>query len=70
VLALKAWLAQARVRGRQGDDRRRYPAMNHWEGLARFLDDRRIELDSNMVESAQQSCITVTVLVLLQWISR
>ena len=26
--------------------------VNHWEGLTRFLDDGRIELDSNVVERA------------------
>jgi hypothetical protein len=25
-------------------------ALNHWDGLTRFLDDGRIELDSNIVE--------------------
>jgi transposase len=25
-------------------------ALNHWDGLTRFLDDGRIELDTNIVE--------------------
>jgi hypothetical protein len=25
-------------------------ALNHWDGLTRFLDDGRIELDTNVVE--------------------
>ena len=27
-------------------------ALNHWDGLVRFLDDGRIELDNNSVERA------------------
>ena len=27
-------------------------ALNHWDGLARFLDDGRIDLDTNAVERA------------------
>ena len=30
-------------------DELRY-GLNHWEGLVRFLDDGRIELDTNIVE--------------------
>jgi transposase len=29
-------------------------ALNHWEGLQRFLDDGRIELDNNSVERAMR----------------
>ncbi len=29
-------------------------ALNHWEGLQRFLDDGRIELDSNSIERAMR----------------
>jgi transposase len=29
-------------------------ALNHWEGLERFLEDGRIELDSNSVERAMR----------------
>jgi len=29
-------------------------ALNHWEGLHRFLDDGRIELDSNSIERAMR----------------
>src|ERR1700687_4506740 len=52
VLALKAWLEQqlARVSANAtiaGDLRH---ALNHWDGLTRFLDDGRIELDTNIVE--------------------
>jgi transposase len=52
VLALKAWLEQqlARVSAKAmiADDIRY--ALNHWDGLTRFLDDGRIELDTNIVE--------------------
>ena len=30
-------------------------ALNHWDGLARFVDDGRIELDTNSVEGASAS---------------
>jgi hypothetical protein len=29
-------------------------ALNHWDGLARFVDDGRIELDTNSVERAMR----------------
>jgi transposase len=29
-------------------------ALNHWDGLQRFLDDGRIELDSNSIERAMR----------------
>ena len=29
-------------------------ALNHWDGLTRFLDDGRIELDSNIVSGLAQ----------------
>lgn len=49
---LKIWLEQqlARVSGRsQIAEDIRY-GLSHWEGLIRFLDDGRIEIDSNTVE--------------------
>jgi len=52
VLELKTWFAQqlARVsRKSPVADAIRY-AQHHWEGLTRFLDDGRIELDTNVVE--------------------
>ena len=52
VLELRTWLEQqlARVSGKSLiADAIRY-ALNHWDGLARFLDDGRIELDTNVVE--------------------
>jgi transposase len=52
VLGLKAWLEQqlARVSAKAviAEDIRY--ALNHWDGLTRFLDDGRIELDTNAVE--------------------
>jgi transposase len=52
VLALKAWFeqqltcvsAKAKIA-----EHIRY-ALNHWDGLTRFVDDGRIELDTNIVE--------------------
>ncbi|MBV9419464.1 MAG: IS66 family transposase, partial [Alphaproteobacteria bacterium] len=52
VLELKTWFEQqlARVSGKAPiADAIRY-ALHHWDGLARFLDDGRIELDTNVVE--------------------
>jgi transposase len=52
VVALKAWLDHqlGRVSGKAPiADAIRY-ALNHWNGLIRFLDDGRIELDTNIVE--------------------
>lgn len=52
VLALKAWLEQqlARVSGKATIAEDIRYALNHWDGLIRFLDDGRIELDTNIVE--------------------
>jgi hypothetical protein len=52
VLALKAWLEQqlARVSAKSlVADAIRY-ALHHWDGLTLFLDDGRVELDTNNVE--------------------
>ena len=52
VVALKAWLEHqlTRVSGKAPiADAIRY-ALHHWDGLTRFLDDGRIELDTNIVE--------------------
>ena len=52
VVALRAWLEHqlGRVSGKAPiADAIRY-ALHHWEGLTRFLDDGRIELDTNIVE--------------------
>jgi transposase len=52
VLALKAWLDQqlTRVPGKAKIAEHINYALNHWDGLTRFLDDGRIELDTNIVE--------------------
>jgi transposase len=52
VLELKAWLEQqlARVSGKSLIAEVIRYALNHWDGLTRFLDDGRIELDTNVVE--------------------
>jgi len=52
VLAFKAWLEQQLARVSAGAtiaEDIRY-ALRHWDGLTRFLDDGRIELDTNIVE--------------------
>ena len=52
VLALKVWLEQqlTRVSGKATIAEDIRYALKHWDGLTRFLDDGRIELDSNIVE--------------------
>jgi hypothetical protein len=59
VLALKAWLEQqlARVSAKATIAEDIRYALNHWEGLARFLDDGRIELDSNIVERSMRPIV-------------
>lgn len=52
VLAFKTWLEQqlARVSGGAPIAEAIRYGLNHWEGLTRFIDDGRIELDTNIVE--------------------
>jgi transposase len=52
VLELKTWFEQqlARVSGKSLIAEAIRYALNHWDGLTRFLDDGRIELDTNAVE--------------------
>src|ERR1700675_4100688 len=52
VLSLKAWLEQqlARVSAKATIAEHIRYALNHWDGLTRFLGDGRIELDTNIVE--------------------
>ncbi len=56
VTVLKAWL-EARLGEVSGKSRMaeaiRY-ALSHWHGLTRFLDDGRIELDTNIVERSMR----------------
>ena len=52
VVGLKVWLEHqlTRVSAKAAiADEMRY-GLNHWDGLNRFLDDGRIELDTNIVE--------------------
>ena len=52
VLALKTWLEGqlACVSGKSVIAEAIRYGLNHWDGLTRFLDDGRIELDTNIVE--------------------
>jgi hypothetical protein len=52
VAALKTWLEQqlTRVSSKATIAEDLRYGLNHWDGLTRFLDDGRIELDSNIVE--------------------
>ncbi len=56
VASLHAWFAErlAKLPGRSPTaDAIRY-GMNHWHGLVQFLDDGRIELDTNSIERAMR----------------
>jgi transposase len=52
VVQLKTWLEQqlARVSAKATIAEEIRYGLNHWDGLTRFLDDGRIELDTNIVE--------------------
>jgi transposase len=52
VLALKTWFEQQlmRISGKSLIAEAIRYGLNHWDGLVRFLDDGRIELDTNIVE--------------------
>jgi len=52
VVELRAWLEQqlARVSGKSLVAEAIRYALHHWEGLTCFLDDGRVELDTNIVE--------------------
>jgi transposase len=59
VLALKAWfewqLTRVSAKATIAEDIRY--ALNHWDGLTRFLDDGRIELDTNIVERSMRPIV-------------
>jgi transposase len=52
VVALRTWLEHqlARVSGKASIAEAIRYALRHWDGLTRFLDDGRIEMDTNIVE--------------------
>jgi transposase len=54
VEAMHSWLTQQleRVSGRSASAQAIRYALNHWDGLSLFLDDGRLELDTNTVERA------------------
>ena len=56
VLALKAWFEQRLtiLSGKSLTAEAIRYGLNHWEGLTRFLDDGRIEMDTNAVERAMR----------------
>jgi hypothetical protein len=56
VAALKTWLEKILIQVARGSSIAqviRY-GLNHWDGLVRFLDDGRIEIDSNIVERSMR----------------
>ena len=56
VEAMKAWLTETldRISGRSALAQAIRYALNHWSGLVLFLDDGRLELDTNTVERAMR----------------
>ena len=56
VAALRGWLETnlARLAGGSTIAQALRYGLNHWDGLVRFLDDGRIEIDSNTVERAMR----------------
>jgi transposase len=56
VAALKTWLeaSLARLAGGSPIAQALRYGLNHWDGLVRFLDDGRIEIDSNTVERSMR----------------
>ena len=54
--ALKIWLDArlAEISGKSGLAKAIRYALSHWAGLTRFLDDGRIEIDSNVVERSMR----------------
>ncbi|WP_253623109.1 MULTISPECIES: IS66 family transposase [Bradyrhizobium] len=69
VLALKAWFEQqlTRVSGKATIAEHIRYALNHWVGLTRFLDDGRIELDTNVVERSIRPLILNRKNALFTW---
>ena len=59
VLALKTWLDEqlARVSGKSVIAEAIRYGLNHWDGLTRFLEDGRIELDTNIVERGMRPIV-------------
>jgi hypothetical protein len=56
VEAMKAWLTETldRISGRSALAQTIRYALNHWSGLVLFLDDGRLELNTNTVERAMR----------------
>jgi hypothetical protein len=56
VEAMRTWLSQQLelISGRSELAKAIRYSLNHWEGLIRFLDDGRLELDTNTVERAMR----------------
>src|SRR5271166_1107056 len=56
IEAMQAWLAETldRISGRSALAQAIRYALNHWSGLVLFLDDGRLELDTNTVERAMR----------------
>ena len=56
VEALHVWLTEQleRVPGRSTLAQAMRYALNHWNGLIRYLDDGRLEMDTNTVERAMR----------------
>jgi transposase len=59
VLAFKSWLEEqlARVSAKSVIAEAIRYGLNHWDGLIRFLEDGRIELDTNIVERSMRGIV-------------
>ena len=61
VAALKTWfkhqLARVSAKAKIAEELRY--GLNHWDGLTRFLDDGRIELDTNIVERGIRPIVSI-----------
>jgi hypothetical protein len=59
IAALKAWLERTlpKVAGSSSIAQAIRYGLNHWDGLVRFLDDGRIEIDSNTVERSMRPVV-------------
>ena len=59
VAALKAWLESTlpKVAGGSSIAQTVRYGLNHWDGLVRFLNDGRIEIDSNTVERSMRPVV-------------
>jgi transposase len=59
VLAIHTKPSAHKPRSRQGGGNRPFTVLRHWDGLILYLDDGRLEMDTNVVERAIRP-VTIT----------